>query len=421
MNNNLITIIDCQLCGISGDMLLSSLIDLGASKKKILSSLKHIEKFLDGSKIKKMEFIKTKSFGMNCTKMIIDYIDSTNERNGVEMLRSLAMYCDFLELKAPYNLFVLNSFKTLLRTESKIHGEKIKDVHLHETSSIDTFVDLVGTSVALQDLNILDTKIVTTKIAVGDDMVKTSHGLIPNPSNAILEIFRDSNFILTGRKNMGELTTPTGAAMLVNLTSECIQNYPEFIPKKIGYGSGQKEFLDSANILRLVIGMETNSINTIQEKIISIKSNIDDVSGEILGNLFEVLLKSGAKDVTITSGISKKNRPTNIIEVLCDKRLKDKILNVLFMETGTIGVRVQEIERIVLSRNKLTIPISIGSKRYMINIKIAKDKDERIVTWKPEFDEIKRISSELNLPFKKINEEITYQITKKIGDLSKHE
>jgi uncharacterized protein (DUF111 family) len=148
------------------------------------------------------------------------------------MYKILSKCAENLNLDQRANSFLLNSLKTLINAESRIHGKPVEKIHLHEASSIDTFVDLIGCSIALENLKIFDSRIVTTHISVGSGLTEFSHGTVANPTNAILEIFRGRSFVLSGN-NLGEITTPTGASMLVNLTSECVDYYPKFVPIKI--------------------------------------------------------------------------------------------------------------------------------------------------------------------------------------------
>src|ERR1051325_4939094 len=241
MSSTRIAIIDSQLSGISGDMLLSSLVHAGADKENVLNAIHVCQNYLKGSKIKHADFIRTSRSGLSATEFQFKYLDSVSQRRGIEMYRSLALCCDSLDLQQRAKTFILESFKTIIKSESIIHGEEIGSVHLHETSSIDTFADLIGSAVALQDLDLFDSRIYSTAVAVGGGYLKFSHGTIANPSSVVLEIFKETPFTLHGGTVEEELTTPTGAAMLVNLTSETISHYPTFSPEKVGYGAGHKK------------------------------------------------------------------------------------------------------------------------------------------------------------------------------------
>ena len=410
-----IFIIDAQIAGLSGDMLLSALIDLGADKKKVIDSIYTCENIIPGSRIKDVRFEKIDSNGFSATRFYFEYKDEIRERKGIEMIKNTSQYLEMLDLKLRSKSFIMESIKTLVDAEAKIHGEPLDQVYLHEASSIDTFVDLIGCAIALEDLKIFDSKILSTYISIGNGLTTFSHGTIPNPTNAILEIFRGKPFVLTGN-DQGELTTPTGAAMLVNLSSECIRYYPPFIPERIGLGAGNRKLKDRPNVLRLVIGKDPVIPYLNNERMFLIETNIDDVDGEIIGNLIEVLMKEGARDVTIIPGITKKNRPVNIIRVLSDLGNTDALMHKLFKETGTSGIRINEINRITLERNIINIEVIINCSKYNISIKITKDTSNNIINIKPEFDDLKNIADIEGRSLKAIQELVMFQIFKKFKE-----
>ena len=407
-----ISIIDAQIAGLSGDMLLSALIDLGADKKKVIDSIYSCENIIPGSKIKDVRFEKVNSNGFTATRFYFEYKDEILERKGMEIIKNISQYTDYLDLKPRSKSFIMESIKTLIDAEAKIHGQPLDQVYLHEASSIDTFVDLIGCAIALEDLKIFDSTVLSTYISIGNGLTTFSHGTIPNPTNAILEIFRGKSFVLTGN-DQGELTTPTGAAMLVNLSSECIRYYPPFIPERIGLGAGHRKLKDRPNVLRIVTGKDPVIPYLNNEKMFLIETNIDDVDGEIIGNLIEVLMKEGALDVTIIPGITKKNRPVNIIRILSDIVKNDILIDKLFKETGTSGIRINEINRITLERNIIIIEVAINYSKYDIRVKITRDSSNNIINIKPEFNDLKKIAEIEECSLKAIQELVMFQIFKK--------
>ena len=173
--------------------------------------------------------------------------------------------------------FALDSLKMIISAEATIHGQNFDSVHLHEASSIDTFADLVGCATALQDLHLFDAKIYSTKVAVGGGLLRFSHGTISNPASAILEIFRNKQFVLVGGQAEDELTTPTGAAMLVNLVQDSsVSYYPSIAPEKIGYGAGTKKFEGFPNVVRMTIGSSGTVYETTKDTVYVVETNIDD-------------------------------------------------------------------------------------------------------------------------------------------------
>ena len=408
-----IVIIDSQIAGISGDMLLSSLIDVGANKKKVIDSIYACQNYFKGSKIRKADFVKTSSCGISCTKFLFDYTDSANSRIGSEVYRAIASCSDSLNLSNVAKSFVLNSLKKVIQAESKIHGSSYTSVRLHEVSTIDTAADLIGTAVALDNLDLLSKKFYATDVAVGNGLLEFSHGVVPNPGNAILEILSDRQILLVPGKLDGELTTPTGAAMLVNLASEHISQYPPITPEKIGNGGGQKEGKNVANILRLVIGNSNLKLDYTSESVYELETNVDDVTGEIIGNMIDVLYANNAKDVTVLHGISKKNRPSFVVKVLADKTSRDALIQILLNETGSLGCRVSEVNRITTSRSFITLPITIENRKFEVKVKISKNENGSIKSVKPEYEDIKNISTVLKIPYKKIFDTVYHELIEK--------
>jgi hypothetical protein len=409
-----IAVIDSQIAGIAGDMLMSSLVDAGASKSKVADAIFACQDFLKGSKIAKVDFAKVVSHRFAATQLQIKYTDSVRTRKGAEMHRSLARCCDSLGLEQRAKTFALESLKTIISAEAKIHGEEFDSVHLHEASSIDTLADLVGCAAALQDLGLLDGRIYSTKVAVGGGLLKFSHGTVPNPASAILEIFKNKQFVLVGGQAEEELTTPTGAAMLVNLTQGSINYYPSIAPEKIGYGAGTKKFEGFANVVRVLVGNSGVVTATAKDMVCVIETNIDDVPGELVGNMVE-RLSEVSKDVTVIPGTTKKSRPTYLIRIISENAQLNNVLEVLFSESGTLGARVQEVERYVLPRTILTVPVDINGSAFNVNVKVVKDSAGRVTNAKPEFEDVRILAARCKLPVKRAMELVNAQVMEKIG------
>ena len=217
-----------------------------------------------------------------------------------------------------------------------------------------------------------------------------------------MEILRNRQILLVPGNLDGELTTPTGAAMLVNLASEHIHQYPPIIPEKIGNGGGQKEGINVANILRIVIAESKLKLDYTFESIYELETNVDDATGEMIGNMIDVLYANNAKDVTVLQGLSKKNRPSFVVKVLTDKISRDSLIQILLNETGSLGCRINEVNRVTTSRSFITMPITVEGEKFEIKVKISKDGDGSIRTIKPEYDDIRSISAKVNVPYKRV-------------------
>jgi len=283
-------------------------------------------------------------------------------------------------------------------------------VHFHEAASFDTVVDLLGTAIALDDLGCFDDDIVVTPVAIGGGTVTFSHGTSSNPAYAILEIFRESGIITVGGNVKEELTTPTGASMLVNLVKECSEFYPPMKIQSIGYGAGQKDFEGFSNVLKIVRGIASTKLQLDTVKIL--ETNVDDVSGEVLGNMIEKIMALGAMDVTISSAITKKGRPTNLVSVICDSYTMNSIMDLLVAETGTLGVRVRTSERYIVPRAIKTLSVNIQGQSFDVRYKI-RDLNNG-AHFKIESDDIKEISSVLSISFKETEELLNQEIRKKL-------
>jgi len=411
-----IAIIDSQIAGISGDMLLSALIDAGAERKIVTDAIYSCAELLDGCNITSLEFVKAKSSGISCTKLKFNYKEKNHVIVGSDYYRNASRCCDSANLDSRSKSFVLNSLKTLIQAESVVHGIDFNKVRLHETASLDTIADLVGTAVALNNLDLFNSKIYCTSVAVGKGILQFSHGVVLNPGNAILEIFKGRGFTLTPGFLDGELTTPTGAAMLVNLAPLSIPAYPTVVLDKIGYGGGTREYDGIPNVVRITIGRHPVGSTCELDSIYELETNVDDLDGETIGNIIEILYNHGAVDVTILQGLTKKNRPVIIIKVLSDKMHLETISNKLFSETGTLGIRLRETTRLVMKRSILVMPISIKHELFYVHVKISKDARGKIYNAKPEYDDIKVISAKLKIPYKNCREIVQRKIIDSIGD-----
>jgi uncharacterized protein (TIGR00299 family) protein len=411
-----IAIIDSQVAGIAGDMLMSSLVDAGANKTKVIEAIFACQNFVKDSTIINAHFAKVTSHGFAATQLQMKFKDRVLKRKGTEMYPALARCCDSLGLEHRAKKFALGSLKMIISAEATIHGQNFDSVHLHEASSIDTFADLVGCATALQDLQLFDAKMYSTKVAVGGGLLRFSHGTISNPASAILEIFRNKQFVLVGGQAEDELTTPTGAAMLVNLVqgSSSVSYYPSIAPEKIGYGAGTKKFEGFPNVVRMIIGSSGTVYETTKDTVYVVETNIDDASGELVGNLVEQLAEV-AKDVTVISGTTKKSRPTYLIRIISENARLNNVLELLFDESGTLGARVQEVERIVLPRAIKTVSVDINGNIFDVRVKIVKDSAGRITNVKPEFEDIKVIATKCQMPVKRAMDQVRAEVMKKLG------
>ena len=400
----MVLVIDPSIAGISGDMLLSSLVDLGAKTSKIISGVKEAQKFLVNSKIKKIEFNKVNKHGVNATGLFLQLAENYHDRKGIQIQECIVKTAIQIGLSEKAINFAKDSIETLIQAESKIHGVPKNSVHFHEAASIDTVIDILGTAIALDDLKCFEHEIISMPVAVGNGTITFSHGTVSNPAGAILEIFKKSGIFISGNNAKSELTTPTGAAMLVNL-AKSRQYYPLMKIDSVGYGAGQKNFEGFSNVLKLVIGEKS----TIQMDSVSIlETNVDDVSGEVLGHLIEKLMSGGAKDVSVFPTLTKKGRPGHMIYVICDKKDEDNLAKILISETGTLGVRIRTSDRLIVPRRISSYKIKIQNKNFTVRCKTSGK------SFKIEYEDIKKISGRLELTFRETEELIKSEVKRQL-------
>jgi hypothetical protein len=402
----MVIFIDCQVAGISGDMMLSSLVDLGADKSKIIDGVKESANLLQGSTIKKLDFIKVQKKGKSATQLVLEIDEDIHERKGSEIKNCIQSASEKLGLSNSAKEFAENSINTLITAESNVHGEPESSIHFHEASSIDTVVDIIGIAIALDDLNFFHEEIFCSHVAIGGGTVSFSHGTTSNPAYAITEIFKNSNIIVTGGPVSDELTTPTGASILVNLASSCKEFFVDMSIDLVGYGSGTKDFDSFSNILKIIQGKSNETLHKDTVKIL--ETNIDDVSGEVIANTIEKLMENGAKDVTVTHAITKKGRPTQLVSVICNSQNANSLLKILINETRTLGVRIRTSERYIVPRKILESEVTLENQNFTIHYKISDSEH-----FKLEFEDVKSISNALKNSFNKTEELLKEQIKKK--------
>ena len=403
----MVVVIDPQIAGISGDMLLCSLVDLGADKNKILDGVKQSENFFLNSSIKKIDFQKIQKHGIQSIQLILEVEEDVHKRKGSEIKKAITDSIQAIGLSEKAKIFSESCIDTLISSESKIHGIPEDSVHFHEASSIDTLVDIVGITIALEDLGLFDEKILCLPISVGGGSITFSHGTMSNPASAILEIFKNSNLIIKGNSANQELTTPTGACILLNLTNNSVEYYPSMKIVSIGYGAGKKDFETFSNVLKIVRGSGNNfDIDSVK----ILETNVDDVSGEILGNLIEKIMEKGAKDISIYHGITKKGRPTNLVSIICSDENVEKIVDTLVLETGTLGIRISESNRFIVPRTIHTVSITLNGKSFQINYKKSFFKGK--TDFKIEFDDLKNVSNTIDKSIKETESLLRKEIEK---------
>jgi len=397
-----VAVIECQTAGVSGDMIVGALLDLGADVKKVMEAMKSVKGYIKGCKNVEVIVRDVTRRGLHAKKVDVK-AEEAPETTGAELIEATVNCIENLKLSEEAKRFALDSISTLVNAEAKVHGKSIEEVHLHEAGFLDTPAEIVGAAVALVDLNFFNTKVYSTPIAVGGGLFKFSHGTVSSPAPATIEILRSKGFPMIGGPIESELATPTGASILVNLAQEVVRFYPPMKPIAIGYGAGTKDFVEMPNILRLTLG-ESIDYQLLRDEISVLETNLDDVAGEIIGHTLDRLLQEGARDVSVIPMFTKKNRPGQILKIIADKTDVERLSRVLIEETGTLGVRVYSCERRIVSRESIAMDIEIDVIREIVNVKVAKDSKGEILQIKPEYDDVKRLADKTNKPLREIIE-----------------
>jgi len=396
-----VAVIDCQVAGVSGDMIVGALLDLGADPVKVVGAMEAVGGFMGGCKSLEVKVEDVVRGGFHAKRIEVEAEEASGIR-GVELVEATMNCLESLELSVEAKRFASNSINTLVAAEARVHGVDIDEVHLHESGSTDTPAEIIGAAAALDNLNLFDAKVYSTPVAVGGGLFRFSHGTVSSPAPAAMEILRSKGFPLIGGPVESELATPTGVSILVNLAREISRFYPMMKPTAIGYGAGKKDFAEMPNILRVMLGSPLDYQSW--DEVSVLETNLDDVSGEILGYTLDKLLREGAKDVSIIPTFTKKNRPGHVIKVIVDQVDAERLSRLLMEETGTLGVRVYPCRRYILSRESLTVDVQIDEVEEPVKVKVARDCKGEIMQIKPEYDDVERIAWKTGKPLREIME-----------------
>jgi len=410
-----ITIIDSSIAGVSGDMLLGALVDAGANKAKIKRLAEVIPEFLADCKEIDVVFEKVNRSGIQATRLGLNIREHVHHREGTTLMEAINRILPEFDLSPQANGFAINSLKTLIQAEAAVHNEPFDHVHLHEAGSADTIIDVAGIAIALDSLGVFNSKIYGTPPSIGGGIIKIDHGTYPVPPPATTRILRDYDIPFKGGPVEKELVTPTGISILANLVTEFITVYPAMTINTEGYGAGKYEFHGIPNVTRVIVG-DSIRRKFYEDEIIKLETNVDDVTGEVLGYTMNKLLQYGALDVSYLNTVTKKNRPGYLISVISKPKDSLKLASILFEETGTLGIRtIPGIKRLILSRSIEKITITVDGKAFHVGIKIGKDSEDNILTLKPEFEDIKNIAKDTGESMKTISEIALKKASEKFG------
>jgi len=389
---------DC-FSGISGDMTLGALIDLGVPPEWLQDELSRLP--LKGFHLAATPVVRN---GIHANLVKVEVLDSKKSRDFKE-IRSILENCPLSETVKSTSL---NIFEKLARAEAAIHGCSPEDVHFHELGGVDAIVDIVGTGLGLEKLGIK--KVTASKLPLGSGFVNCQHGKLPVPAPATIQILKEVP--VYGTETTSELVTPTGAAIIASL-AKSFGPLPEMQVQKVGYGAGQRELQDRPNLLRIITGTATGQQSDLKDclqsdQIIILETCIDDMNPEIFSFLMERIFEDGALDVYWIPIYMKKNRPGTMVQVLCKEDRKDILIRRLLAETSSLGVRYYKAQRRLLDRDELIIATSFGE----IRVKRIKDPEGNIRLL-PEYEVCREIALQKKIPLRVVYDTIAREAAAK--------
>ncbi|HXZ13388.1 MAG TPA: nickel pincer cofactor biosynthesis protein LarC [Candidatus Sulfotelmatobacter sp.] len=385
---------DC-FSGISGDMVLGALVDAGAALPKIEAELRKLG--LEGWQI---SAAKVKRQGIFATQVKIETQETHHHRGLPEILKRI----ENAGLAPRAAERAAKIFTRIAEAEAKVHQIPVEQVHFHEVGAMDSILDIVGASIGFELLGI--DEFACSSFDVGAGQVMTAHGLLPVPAPATVELLRGAPLHSSGIAR--EIVTPTGAAIATTL-AKSFAEIPRMNLRAIGYGTGSADFAEKPNVLRLLVG--TSEISEPGEHwdapITVIETNLDDMSPQIYGYFAEKALAAGALDVFSTPVQMKKNRPGLLVTLLSERENLARLIDLIFRETTTLGVRTYEVRRKTLDRELVPVATPFGEVR----VKISR-MNGTILNATPEYDDCQRIAAERGIPLKQVIAAASFEFQK---------
>lgn len=385
--------LDC-FSGISGDMFLAALLDLGLDKKAFIEEIKKLP--LENYDIKIKKDMKK---GISGTNVFIDAMEGHHPHRG---LADIYAIIDKSSIKDQVKQTAKEAFLKLAKAEGRIHGKSPDKIHFHEVGAVDSILDIVGACILLDMLKV--DKIISSPVNVGSGFVDCAHGTLPVPAPATLELLKG---IPVYSRGDGELTTPTGA-LILSMFVDQFGPIPEGAVRETGYGLGKRD-TDAPNVLRTILIDEQKSSKFDNDEVIILEANIDDMNPELFDNVIDNLFNKGALDVFLQSIIMKKSRLGIKLSCIAPKDKKEILAETILRETTTLGVREYEVRRTKLFRHEKVMTTSLGPVR----VKISSLGDDILRTM-PEYDDIKSIAKENQLPALKVYQDILKEIVQDI-------
>ena len=377
--------------GVSGDMFVAALLDLGVPLALLKAELKKIPTLKFDLKVtrKTVHSISATQFHVICAKKELP-------RAWKEIRRLL----QGSRLSAAVKETGVEIFTRLANAEAKVHRTAVDKVHFHEVGATDSIVDIMAAAIGCHHLKIRSLHF--SQIPLGRGIAQSSHGPLPIPGPATLELLKGITVKWTPLE--GETVTPTGAAIIATL-GKSFSAQPAMTVEKIGYGAGVKEWPDRPNLFRLILGDDTAGRG--DEHMLVLETNIDDMNPQFYDHVMERLFAAGARDVFLAPIQMKKNRPATLLTVICEAARRAALAKIILQETSTIGVRYYPVSRMVLKRETNQVQTRFGK----VAVKLVEQPDGTKRA-SPEYDDLKRIAAARKLPLKAVHDEVMRALVK---------
>lgn len=374
---------DC-FAGASGDMLLGALLDAGLDHAALLERLARLQ--LPGWRLDIQPVTKN---GLSATAATVIVDGASPERT----LSDITAIIQSSELSAAEKALSTRVFQRLADAEAKVHGCAPTEVHFHEVGAVDAIVDIVGVACGLNLLGIEAVHV--SPLPLGRGFTRSAHGLLPLPAPAVIELLH--GVPVTGTVATGETVTPTGAALLVTI-ADSFGGIPPMQLDRVGYGAGRRE-AEYPNVLRVILGESEAAVN--HESLLLLETNIDDMSPQLYEHVLARLTAAGALDAWLSAVLMKKNRPGNVLAVLCRLQHEALVSEIIFSETTTLGLRRQLVERRSLLRQMREVNTRYGTAR--VKAALAGDKVLRLM---PEYEDCRRLAEASGVPLREVLMEV---------------
>jgi len=367
--------------GVSGNMFVGALLDAGLSEESFRNMVSALP--VSGHQLKIEKVVKR---GISATHFDVelDHAGQQPHRHLADIIKNIeaAKLSDSVKARS------IAVFTKLAEAEAKVHGTTIEQVHFHEVGGVDAIIDIVGTVFGLEVLGI--EKVYAGNLRTGHGVIQCAHGSMPVPAPATAELLNGIPY--TQGDIEKELLTPTGAALLAVLCDGFGDRPAGFVSERTAYGAGGRD-LDIPNVLRAEVGFIPEGAG----ELLVLETNIDDSNPQIFDYVMERLFKAGALDVWLTPVQMKKNRPAVTLSVLAPVKLQEKVEEIIFTETTTIGIRRYPVQRTAAERREETVGTPWGSVRVKISTISGK-----VCTATPEYDDCRKLAESCRVPLKEI-------------------